>query len=336
VQFPRRVELAHLPTPMRHLQRLSVELGGPQIWVKRDDLTGSGLGGNKVRKLEFSIAEALDVGADTLITCGGLQSNHCRATAIAGAQLGFKVHLVLRGLPTGTPDGNLFLDHLLGAEVNCYPPEFYRARLDDIFQGLVDDYASQGRKAHIIPLGASDATGMWGYIGAAQEIRADCEEVGIAPDHIVCATGSGGTQGGLIVGNEMCGLRANVWGINVCDDDAHFEKKIRGDLHAWRKKYEQRIDVDSLPINMIDGHVGPGYAQSTPEILESIARIAQTEGLILDPTYTGKAFHGLMKEISQGRFRRDENLVFVHTGGIFGLFAQRSTFPFREVRDSVF
>lgn len=338
VEYPSRIELAHLPTPLRPLRRLSRDLGGPTIWLKRDDLTGSGLSGNKVRKLEFSIAEALAQGADTLITCGGLQSNHCRATVVAGAQLGLKVHLVLRGLPAGTPDGNLFLDHLAGAEIATYPPPFYRARLNDIFHGLLEDYQRQGHRAHIIPLGASDPTGLWGYIAAADEMQSDFAKHDFKADHIVCATGSGGTLGGLILGNAIFNLGAQVWGVNVCDDADHFVKKIREDFKGWKEKYLSSVDVESLPINVLDGHVGPGYAQATHEVLETIARVAQTEGIILDPVYTGKAFHGLLDEIAKGRFPGAQNIVFIHTGGIYGLMAQRGEFGFKTASeaDSIF
>jgi D-cysteine desulfhydrase len=331
---PSRVRLAQLPTPLRPLVRLTAEIGGPDFWVKRDDLTGAALSGNKVRKLEFSIAEALDRGADTLITCGGLQSNHCRTTAVAARQLGLRAHLVLRGVPEGTPDGNLFLDHLLGAEISTYPVEEYSARLEEIFMELVEEYSRQGHTAHVIPMGASDATGIWGYAAAGEELADDFKRAGIRPDHIVCATGSGGTQAGLMVGNAAFRLGAQVWGINVCDDEAYFVSKIGSDLRDWKAKYRQGVDVDDLPIQILDGHVGPGYARATAEIRETIGRVARTEGLVLDPVYTGKAFHGLLTEIERGRFGRGETVVFLHTGGIHGLFAFREEFSFESVRET--
>ncbi|MBN1476337.1 D-cysteine desulfhydrase family protein [Candidatus Sumerlaeota bacterium] len=335
VNYPNRIPLANLPTPMRPLARLSEDLGGPEIWIKRDDLTGSALTGNKVRKLEFSFAEARDRGADTVVTCGGLQSNHCRATAVAGAQLGFKVHLLLRGLPQPPFDGNHFLDHLCGAEVTCFPPGLYRSRLDDLFQGTVEDITRQGHRAHIIPLGASDATGMWGYIAAAEELAEDFDRHGIRPDHIVSATGSGGTLGGLALGAALFGIDSKIWGINVCDDAEYFQNKIREDMRSWKQRYQQSLDVDHIPINILDGHVGPGYAEATHEMRETIARVAQVEGIVLDPVYTGKAFHGLIQEIAKGTFKKGESVLFIHTGGIFGLFAQRATFGFREQTDTM-
>lgn len=327
--YPPRVSLGQLPTPLQPLEKLSKEIGGPRLWIKRDDLTGSGLSGNKVRKLEFCVGEALAQGCDTLITCGGLQSNHCRATAIVGARLGLKVHLFLRGLPEGVPDGNLFLDHLAGAEFSFYLPEEYYTRHEAIFVELADRYEQDGHKAFIIPAGASDEIGLWGYVSACEELKTDFERLGFLPDYIVSANGSGGTHAGLITGNALYGLGATVWGINVDDDDAqYFNPKIRGDLRRWKQRYKQELDVESLPINVIDGYVGPGYGKATPPVLDTIRYIARTEGIMLDPVYTGKALHGTIQEIKQGRLKKAKNIVFIHTGGIFGLLAQRSEFQF--------
>ncbi len=331
VTYPDRVALAQLPTALEPLERLSREIGGPRLWIKRDDLTGSSLSGNKVRKLEFCVAEALAQGCDTLITCGGLQSNHCRATAIVGARLGLKVHLLLRGLPQGAPDGNLFLDYLAGADFSFYPAAEYYARRDEIFAELVNKYAAAGRKAFVIPAGASDEIGLWGYVAACKELKDDCERLGLSPDYIVCATGSGGTHAGLIAGNAAYGLDAVIWGINIDDDDAAtFSRKIRSDLRAWKERYDQHLDVETLPIEVIDGYVGPGYGKAEPPVFETIVRVARTEGVILDPVYTGKAFHGLIKEIESGRLSDARDIVFIHTGGIFGLLAQREELHFER------
>jgi D-cysteine desulfhydrase len=328
ITYPPRIPIAQLPTPIQFLERLTKELGGPRLYAKRDDLTGSVLSGNKVRKLEFSIAEARAQGCDTLITCGGVQSNHCRATVLAGAQLGMKVHLVLRGSKEDSPDGNLFLDYLGGAEISYYPREVYGAQRPAIFAGLVADYAAKGRKAFCIPTGASDGIGAWGYIRAAEEMKGDFERLGISPTHIVCASGSGGTQAGLTLGAAIHGLRAQVVAINICDDEAYFRDKVRTDMREWKARYKQPLDVDAIPITLIDGHVGPGYAMATPDVFETIARVARLEGLVLDPVYTGKAFNGLVKEIAKGRFTAKDTIVFVHTGGVFGLLAQRANFGY--------
>ena len=328
---PPRLSLARLPTPLVPLDRLSREIGGPRIWIKRDDLTGSGLSGNKVRKLEFTFAQALAEDCDTLITCGGLQSNHCRATAIIGARLGLKVHLFLRGVPAGLPDGNLFLDHIVGAEFSFYPREEYYARHSEIFSELVERYAKLGHKAFVIPSGASDEIGVWGYVLASEELKTESRNLGFSPDFIVCANGSGGTLAGLVVGNIYHDIGATVWGINVADDDAqYFEAKIRNDLRTWKERYGQDLDVETPAINVIDGYRGPCYGKAEPVVFETITQVAKTEGIILDPVYTGKAFHGMLKEIENGRLSSASNIIFVHTGGIFGLFAQRDEFHFHN------
>lgn len=326
IDFPERLMLAQLPTPLQSLDRLSEEFDGPRIWIKRDDLTGCALSGNKVRKLEFTVAEAMSRGCDTLLTCGGMQSNHCRATALAGARLGLNVHLVLRGEAPPEPDGNLLLDELLGARITFVPPAEYSQNLPEIFRNIQEEYARNGHKAFPIPSGASDEIGVWGYIYACRELAEDFQKHNISPDHILCATGSGGTLAGLTAGNALLGLNTNVWGVNVCDDADHFVNKVRHDLHKWKKRYSQTLDVENIAVNVIDGYVGPGYARATTEVFELIKHVARTEGIILDPVYTAKAFLGLKTEIEKGRFRRGEEVVFLHTGGIFGLFPQRNSF----------
>lgn len=328
ISYPARVALAQLPTPLVALHRLSAEVGGPRLWVKRDDLTGAELSGNKVRKLEFSIAEALAQGCDTLITCGGLQSNHCRATVLAGARLGLTVHLVLRGMPQGAPDGNLFLDYLAGARFTFCTPEEYTAQQRMRFAAIVERYAADGHKAFVIPSGASDEIGLWGYIAACEELKQDCARAGFIPEVIVCATGSGGTQAGLIAGSALHRLDARIVGINVDEDAVYFVSKIRADLEKWRERYAQKVDVASLPIEIIEGYLGPGYGKADPPVFDTIAHVARLEGLVLDPVYTGKALHGLIGEIGRGNLADVQNVVFVHTGGLFGLIAQRGEFRF--------
>lgn len=327
---PRRLSLARLPTPLQPLDRLSQQLGGPRIWVKRDDLTGSVLSGNKVRKLEFTLAQAVDEGCDTIITCGGLQSNHCRATALLCAQLGLNCHLVLRGEPSGAADGNLLLDYLAGATVSCYPAGEYQQSYEQIMRDWQSQYAEQGHNAFLIPTGASDGIGVWGYLNACAELKSDFVDHGISPRHIVTATGSGGTQAGLTLGSHVHDLGAQVWGINVCDDEAWFLNKVAADLRDWQQRYPNNVDLDALSVKVIDGYVGPGYAQATTEVFETIATLSRTEGIVLDPVYTGKAFHGMLTELRKGRFDDSDDIVFVHTGGVFGLFPQRDELAFLQ------
>lgn len=330
ISYPPRVALAQLPTPLVPLHRLSAEIGGPRLWVKRDDLTGAELSGNKVRKLEFSIAEALAQQCDTLITCGGLQSNHCRATALAGARMGLAVHLVLRGTPQGPPEGNLFLDHLAGARFSFCTPKEFVAQQQNRFAALVERYAGEGRQAFVIPAGASDEIGLWGYVVACEELKDNVAQAGFTPDAIVCATGSGGTQAGLIVGNALHELGTRILGINVDNDAQYFRTKIRADLERWRERYGARLDVGSLPIEIIEGYLGPGYGRAERPVFDTIARVARTEGIVLDPVYTAKAFHGLISEIEKGRFAGAKHLIFMHTGGLFGLLTERTEFRFEE------
>lgn len=324
VAFPPRLWLAQTPTPLQPLARLSRLLGGPNIWVKRDDLSGCAISGNKVRKLEFTLARALAEGCDTLITAGGVQSNHCRTTAILGAQLGLKVHLILRqeGRDSAYAEGNLLLSELAGAEVSVYPKSEYQHKASAFFEQWTEHYRNRGCKPWSIPVGASDGTGVWGYIDCARELLEDFQKANIRPRAIVHATGSGGTQAGLSAGAALYGLDCPVIGMAVCDSERYFLKKVRADLQHWQSLYSHEIDVNKLALNVNDQYIGPGYAQASPEVFDTIRLVARTEGLILDPVYTGKGFHGLVEEIRKGYFRSGDDVVFIHTGGIFGLMAQ--------------
>ena len=329
--YPDRIQLAQLPTPLQPLNRLSEQLGGPRIWLKRDDLTGSVLSGNKVRKLEFVVARARAQGADTLITCGGTQSNHCRATAMVAAQLGLKCHLILRQdpLPDSSGDlhdGNLMLDQLAGAQVDVYPAKGFAAQLRARLQNAADKSIELGAKPYVIPVGASDGVGIWGYIAAAEELKADFARASIKPSQIVCATGSGGTQAGLTVGAKLQGLNAKVLGFAVCDSSEYFHAKVKSDIAHWRREYPGFADGLSFDTHVNDQYVGAGYALADNEVLDTIAWVARKEGVLLDPVYTGKAFHGLIEEIKSGAFAAEADVVFIHTGGIFGLFPWRQRF----------
>jgi D-cysteine desulfhydrase len=322
-----RISLARLPTPLQPLDRLSTELGGPRIWLKRDDLTDTAASGNKLRKLEFTVARALEEKATVLITCGGVQSNHCRATALVARQLGLTCHLLLRGSEPPEVDGNLLIDRILGTEITFLRGDQY-ADLDRCFADAAEHHESLGEVPYCIPIGASDETGLWGYIECCRELLQDFEAQSINPGHIVSATGSGGTLGGLILGNAIHQLGANIVAFNVCDDEAYFVNKIREDFSQWESRYDQAVDTSALPINVIDGYVGPGYARATPPVFDTIKQLARLEGIILDPVYTGKAFHAMIEELNQGRFRESDDIVFIHTGGIYGNFPQKQEFDF--------
>ena len=294
--------------------------------MKRDDLTDTAASGNKLRKLEYAVARALAENTDLLITCGGVQSNHCRSTAIVASQLGLRCHLILRGEEPLIPDGNLLLDRLAGAGISFVAPPKYH----DIEQ-CVADVISQypGSKPYFIPVGASDETGLWGYIQCCAELRSDFSEHGINPGFIVSATGSGGTLGGLTLGNHLHDLNCEVLAFNVCDDEAYFLKKIREDFNRWEARYNTPIETQNITINVIDGYVGDGYGIAGEAVFDTIKHVASTQGIILDPVYTGKAFNALIEEISHGRFENTSDVVFIHTGGIFGNFPQRDHFGFQ-------
>ena len=320
VATPNRIKLALTPTPFYLLERIS-ELLDQEIWIKRDDMTGSVLSGNKVRKLEFTLAKALSEGADTIITCGGLQSNHCRATAFACAQLGLKCCLVLRGEPVGPMDGNLLMDHLAGATIRTYPVREYAANLDQLMDSWADELRSEGRQPFLIPTGASDGTGLWGYFNAAGELKQDFDENHLEPTAIVTATGSGGTQAGLTVGASILQLACPVIGFAVCDNEAYFQRKVSKDIEEWRREYQLEVP-EKYDIQVNDAYIGPGYAKAERPVFEAIKLLAELEGILLDPVYTGKAFYGLIEEVKRGKLIGP--LVFVHTGGHYGVFPYKS------------
>jgi D-cysteine desulfhydrase len=343
IAYPDKLNLAQTPTPFYLLERLSAQFkdfGAPRIWIKRDDLTGSATSGNKVRKLEFLFAEALANGCDTVITSGGVQSNHCRAVAILGAQLGLKVHLILRSDSQPALVGNLLLDHLAGATVSHYSVREFK-QLDRLFKHWSDHYQEQGRTVYTIPTGGSNGTGIWGYISAAEELAADFARHSLNPQAIVHATGSGGTQAGLMLGCYLQGISAPVKAYAVCDNSAYFAGKIRADLEDWKLRYPSDIEISGLKAETCDSYIGPGYGQAGPEVFDFIKQLAAMEGILLDPVYTGKALFGLTEDIKKGVYAqskdsgkntfkntfkntyKNNDIVFVHTGGLFGLFAQQ-------------
>ena len=331
VKFPPRLALARSLTPLQLMPRLTEAVGGPRIWFKRDDLTGSSLSGNKIRKLEFSLGAARREKADVIITAGGIQSNHCRATAIACAQLGMKCHLILRGGPGNTPaDGNLLLDQLVGAKITFVPHEQYSTSRPEILADLQAKYAAQGLRSYWIPVGASNGIGSFGYIRAFDELMRQIAKNNLNIRHVVTAVGSGGTLAGLIAGRACTSHPAppKLWGVNVCNDALFFEEEIRGILDELKAVYHVPVNPTKEEINIIDGYVGEGYAIPYDGEMEAIRQVGRLEGQVLDPVYTGKALHALIEECKKGRFKPDEEVVFVHTGGIFGLFPQRDQLGF--------
>jgi len=325
IPYPPRLDLARTPTPLRPLKRLGEKIG-VELYIKRDDLTGVGVSGNKIRKLEFVLADALDRGADTVLTCGGAQSNHARATAIAVAMLGLGCRLILRTPDPSNPppiEGNIMLDRLVGSEIIWITPEEYKRR-DEIFEREAEILRKSGRRPYIIPEGASNALGTWGYIRAAEELARDLDALPGGterPTTIIHAAGSGGTSAGLILGIRIHGLNARVVGVNVCDDQDHFIRVIGNICENAIADYQLDLPFSrGRDIEIIDGYVGRGYALSRPEELALLCDVARTEGILLDPVYTGKAFFGMTQELRRDPHCFGERIVFMHTGGIFGLF----------------
>jgi D-cysteine desulfhydrase len=329
INYPPRLELARLPTPLEPMNRLSEELD-VELYVKRDDLTGLALSGNKVRKLEFVLADALKVGADTVLTCGGEQSNHARATAVAAARLGLGCRLILRTPDPANPpavEGNTLLDRLAGAEILWVNPDEY-ARRDEIFEQEATRLKKAGRRPYLIPEGASNALGAWGYILAAEELAGDLSRLpgGLGRvTTVIHATGSGGTGAGLILGAKMLGLNVRIASINVCDDREHFVRVIGEICEEAMARYEMNVPFSrERDVDIVDGYVGRGYALSQSKELSLIYEVAKKEGIFLDPVYTGKAFFGMTRELKRQPGSFGERVVFLHTGGIFGLFPKAS------------
>lgn len=324
----KKLSLANFPTKIEKLEKISNE-SGVNIYIKRDDQTGSEISGNKIRKLEYSIYEALENGCDTLITCGGIQSNHARATAAAGIKLGMRAILVLRSDETPEMEGNYFLDKVIGADVRIISSDDYRERRMEIMQKIKAESDAEGHKAYIIPEGASNGIGSLGYYSAMKEIKEQEKELGIKFDRIVAAVGSGGTYAGLCMGNaEFFNGEKKITGFNVCDDAEFFKKRSEEIIEEAQKYLDKSIIIKAEEMDIIDGYVGIGYAQSRDEELEFIQKTAKKEGVIFDPVYTGKAMYGMMNEIEKGTFAKGENVLFIHTGGLFGIFSKRDQFKF--------
>jgi D-cysteine desulfhydrase len=275
--------------------------------------------GNKVRKLEFLVRDALDLGCDTLVTCGALQSNHARATAAVASRLGLKCLLVLRGNPQEVFYGNLLLDRLLGADIFYVTPEEYQ-KIDEVFASIDQKLRKSGRKPYLIPEGGSNALGAFGYVAAADELYHQAKAQGLPIDSIVCAVGSGGTYAGLLLGKKLLNLPFEIYGINVGDTAEYFQNRIFGIVQDAIKRYHLSVMVKKEEIQIIDGYVGLGYGQSQTQELELIRDIARKEGVALDPVYTGKAMYGLLDQVKKDPQRFGENVLFIHTGGVFSLF----------------
>jgi D-cysteine desulfhydrase len=315
-KFPRRRYTAG-QTPIERVPRFSEALGGPNIYIKRDDLLGLTAGGNKTRKLEFLVAEALAQGADTLITCGAIQSNHCRLTLAAAVKEGLKCRLVLEERVPGSyrpqASGNNFLFNLLGVEqVKVVPAG---ASLLAEMEAVADELAAAGRKGYVIPGGGSNPLGALGYVACAQEILAQTFDLRLDIQTILCASGSAGTQAGLVTGVQGCNLNVPVLGINVSRTQQAQEALVYELVQATAEHLGLSAAIPRETVVCFGDYVGPGYSLPTPGMAEAVQLLARTEGILLDPVYTGKAMAGLIDLVRKGYFKRDSNILFIHTGG---------------------
>ena len=320
-KFP-RVQLAHLPTPLEHMPRLSKHLGGPDIYVKRDDCTGLASGGNKTRKLEYSMAAALEEGADTIVTVGAVQSNHVRQTAAAACKLGLNCEVLLEHRVAEPSEyyagsGNVLLDRIFGANLREYPggTDFDKAMAE-----VADEVSAKGGNPYIIPGGASNTIGALGYVNCAIELLGQIDEQGLDIGHIVTATGSAGTQGGLIVGLKAMESTIPLLGIGVNIPQQDQEEKVFK-LACETAEYIGKpgcVAREDVVANC--NYVGDGYGVPTESMNEAVLMLARTEGLLFDPVYSGKGLAGMIDLIRNGTLG-DGNIVFLHTGGSAALFA---------------
>jgi len=326
-----RIELALGPTPLLKLERVSAELG-VELWVKRDDLTGLLESGNKIRKLEFLVGEALSQRADTLITCGTLQSNCCRTVAAVAARLGLRAVLALKGAPPEEYDGNLLLDHLLGAEVH-YCDDTAWERIDEVLADLADRVRARGGVPYVIPESGATVTGALGYLACGRELAEQARHGAPEFDTVAITAFSGGSQAGLLMAKQLTGLRAQIVSIPIAWEAHRVRAYVVDVIRRARLRYGLDVDVPEQ-IRLIDGYQGSGRAEVQAEHLQTVVRLARREGIVLDPVYTGKAFHGLLDTLRRepGAFGR--RVCFIHTGGIFSIFPfRRALRPLVDGRD---
>ncbi len=326
-RFP-RLRLAHLPTPLEPLPRLSRELGGPEIWIKRDDCTGLSTGGNKTRKLEFLMAEAAAEKADVVMTQGATQSNHARQTAAAAAKLGMACHLLLEDR-TGSTDenynhnGNVFLDGLHGATAEKRGPGL---DMNAEMEAVADRLRQSGKRVYTIPGGGSNPTGALGYVNCAFELLGQANDAGLVIDTLVTATGSSGTQAGLAVGLKAMNADIPLLGIGVRAARAKQEENVAALAERTAEKLGCPGVVRREDIVANTDYVGEGYGIPNEGTIEAIEMFAQLEGILLDPVYSGKGAAGLIDLVRKGHFRKGQRIVFLHTGGSAGLFGYTSAF----------
>ena len=330
-RFPRHF-LAHLPTPLEKLERLSAELGGPEIWIKRDDCTGLSTGGNKTRKLEFLMAEAQLEGAETVMTQGATQSNHARQTAAFAAKLGMQCHILLEDRTHSNNhnynnNGNVLLDHLHGATTEKFPDGL---DMNAEMEKVADRFRTEGKKVYTIPGGGSNPTGALGYVNCAFELLAQLNDRALKVDHIVHATGSAGTQAGLVAGLKAMNANIPLLGIGVRAPKDQQEENVFNLAVATAEKMGCPGVVERKDVVANTDYVGEGYGLATAGGLEAITMFAELEAILLDPVYSAKGAAGFIDLIRKGHFKKGERVVFLHTGGATALFGYDASFDFSQ------
>jgi D-cysteine desulfhydrase len=323
---PPRFSLAQLPTPLEILPLSPDPRSNIEILIKRDDLTGSILSGNKIRKLEFLFYDLVSKRTDVVITCGGVQSNHCRATAALCASSGIDCHLVLKGRRPENPDGNYFLTSLLGARSDFVGAAEYERDVDGIMRRIAERYSKRKKRFYIIPEGGSDPLGVWGYIKALDEIKKQARKANIEIDAIASAVGSGGTYAGLYLGSRISRWNVDIIGYTVNRSADHHKRHIYDMCLAFEKGYGANLQIDPAHFDIDDRFIGPGYAKIGKLETDFIKNVARYSGIVLDPAYTSKALLGLFTCVTEGKFRGKKNILFIHTGGQWGLLPQRRKF----------
>jgi L-cysteate sulfo-lyase len=322
--FP-RLGLADLPTPLEPMKRLTAHLGGPRLWVKREDATGLGFGGNKLRKLDYVLHDAVSSGADTIVSGGVVQSNSQRQVAAVAAKLGLACHLAVYHGRLAPPtaeyksSGNAFLNRLFGAHLHDVP---WTGDRNAAIRSLVSDLEAKGHKPYFVPYGVSNALGAVGYATTIAEIEAQAARLDCAPSAIVHCTGSAGTQAGLVAGTTLAMPDTAIVGIDIDAEPA----RVRADVISFAREASDLLDVafDEARVEVVAGHAGPAYGVPHQATLEAIRLAGRLEALVLDPVYSGKGLAGLIALIRERRWRQDEDVIFLHTGGAPALFAYQS------------
>ena len=315
-----RLKLAKLPTPLDRVENLGKSLGNLDLWIKRDDLTGFGFGGNKVRSLEYLAADAMKKNSNILITGGSHGSNHVRTTMAVAAHLGLKGFAILSGTRPSTKNGNLLLDQLLGAKL-IFTGDENRSNIDNFIEDEVKRLQSLDERPYLIRRGGVSSLGCVGYVSAAMEICSQLQNLNLKPDILLCATGCGVTQAGLLVGFKLMGLNCQIYGITVSRTRDECIAQIKQLIDETEENLGLNSKVPSNDIFVFDEYIGDGYTMPTSKGIEAIHLVAQTEGIFLDPIYTGKAMAGLTDLVKKGHIGLDQKVIFLHTGGSPSIFS---------------